>query len=172
LATVKLLLDTHAFLWAIDQPARLSKQAAKALLDGRNELQVSVASIWEIRLKVQAGQLKLPAAPEYLEANLRKLGVKSYLPIELFHVYQTDRWATIHEDPFDRMPVAQAMVEGMTLVSKDAVFAAYGLGCCGRPEGSPAAGSAIPFFESGDAPGPSRWKGPLVNRPVSPGAGR
>ena len=124
---MKLLLDTHAFLWAIDQPARLSKKVTKALLDERNELHVSVASVWEIRLKVQAGKLKLPAEPEYLESHLRKLGVKSYLPIGLFHVYQTDRLAMIHKDPFDRLLVAQALVEGMTLVSKDAVMAAYGV---------------------------------------------
>jgi PIN domain nuclease of toxin-antitoxin system len=127
MATLKLLLDTHVFLWAIDQPGMLSRKVKKALLEERNELYVSVASIWEIRLKIQAGKLKVPMEPEYLESNLRKLGLKAYVPVELFHVYQTDRLAMIHKDPFDRLLVAQAMVEGMTLVSKDAAIAAYGV---------------------------------------------
>jgi PIN domain nuclease of toxin-antitoxin system len=127
MATLKLLLDTHVFLWAIDQPGMLSRKVKKALLEERNELYVSVASIWEIRLKIQAGKLKVPMEPEYLESNLRKLGLKAYVPVELFHVYQTDRLAVIHKDPFDRLLVAQAMVEGMTLVSKDAAIAAYGV---------------------------------------------
>lgn len=127
MATLKLLLDSHVFLWAIDQPGMLSKRVKKALLDEENDLHVSVASIWEIRLKLQAGKLKIPMEPEYLESNLRKLGVKAYLPVELFHIYQTDRLARIHKDPFDRLLVAQAMVEGMTLVSKDAAIAAYGV---------------------------------------------
>ncbi len=127
MATLKLLLDSQVFLWAIDQPGMLSKKAKKALLDEGNELYVSVASIWEIRLKVQAGKLKLPKGPEYLESNLRKLGVKAYLPVELFHIYQTDQLEMIHKDPFDRLLVAQAMVEGMTLVSKDAAIAKYGV---------------------------------------------
>lgn len=124
---MKLLLDTHVFLWAIDQPGWLSKKAKKALLDERNQLFVSVASIWEIRLKMQAGKLKLPIEPEYLESNLRKLGILAYLPVELFHVYQTDRLAMVHKDPFDRLLLAQAMVEGMVLVSKDPLLRAYGL---------------------------------------------
>ena len=124
---MKLLLDTHVFLWAIDQPGRLSKKVKKALLDERNQLFVSVASIWEIRLKMQAGKLKLPIEPEYLESNLRKLGILAYLPVELFHVYQTDRLAMVHKDPFDRLLLAQAMVEGMVLVSKDPLLRAYGL---------------------------------------------
>jgi PIN domain nuclease of toxin-antitoxin system len=127
MATLKLLLDTHVFLWAIDQPGMLSRKVKKALLEERNELYVSVASIWEIRLKIQAGKLKVPMEPEFLESNLRKLGLKAYVPVELFHVYQTDRLAVIHKDPFDRLLVAQAMVEGMTLVSKDAAIAAYGV---------------------------------------------
>jgi PIN domain nuclease of toxin-antitoxin system len=127
MASLKLLLDTHVFLWAIDQPASLSKKAKKALMDEANQLYVSVASIWEIRRKVQAGKLKLPMAPEYLESNLRKLGVKAYLPIELFHIYQTDRLPPIHSDPFDRLLLAQAMVEGMTLVSRDKAISSYGI---------------------------------------------
>lgn len=113
----------------------LSKRAAQALLDEENDLYISVASIWEIRLKVQAGKLRLPMESEYLESNLRKLGVRSYLSIELFHVYQTDRLAMVHKDPFDRLLVAQAMTEGMTLVSKDEAMQLMGFRCCGRHRG-------------------------------------
>ena len=82
---MKLLLDSHVLLWAIDQPELLSKKARAALLNESNELYVSVGSIWEISLKVQSGKLKLPAHPDYLESNLRKLGVHGYLAIALFH---------------------------------------------------------------------------------------
>ena len=119
------MLDSHVLLWAIDQPELLSKKARAALLNESNELYVSVGSIWEISLKVQSGKLKLPAHPDYLESNLRKLGVHGYLAIALFHVYQLAKLPLIHKDPFDRLLVSQAIVEGLTLVTKDKVIGEY-----------------------------------------------
>lgn len=122
---MKLLLDSHVLLWAIDQPELLSKKVRTALLNESNELFVSVGSMWEISLKVQSGKLKLPSHPDYLELNLRRLGVQGYLAVELFHVYQVAKLPLIHKDPFDRLLVSQAIVEGMTLVTKDRVISKY-----------------------------------------------
>lgn len=122
---MKLLLDSHVLLWAIDQPELLSKKVRTALLNESNELFVSVGSMWEISLKVQSGKLKLPSHPDYLELNLRRLGVQGYLAVGLFHVYQVAKLPLIHKDPFDRLLVSQAIVEGMTLVTKDRVIREY-----------------------------------------------
>ena len=81
--------------------------------------------MWEISLKVQSGKLKLPSHPDYLELNLRRLGVQGYLAVGLFHVYQVAKLPLIHKDPFDRLLVSQAIVEGMTLVTKDRVISEY-----------------------------------------------
>ena len=81
--------------------------------------------MWEISLKVQSGKLKLPSHPDYLELNFRRLGVQGYLAVGLFHVYQVAKLPLIHKDPFDRLLVAQAIVEGMTLVTKDRVIREY-----------------------------------------------
>jgi PIN domain nuclease of toxin-antitoxin system len=122
---MKLLLDSHVLLWAIDKPKLLSKRVKKALLDDANELHASVASMWEIALKARAGKLHLPAAPGYLEEHLRELGIQKYLAIGVFHVRQLEKLPPIHRDPFDRMLVAQAMAERLTLVSKDELLRKY-----------------------------------------------
>ena len=122
---LKLLLDTHVLIWAIDNPNLLSRRVQKALLDGANELHASVVSLWEIRLKVEAGKLAMPSDAGFLEDNFRKVGVKRYLPLELLHIHQLVKLPLIHKDPFDRILLAQALAEGWTLVSKDANLAKY-----------------------------------------------
>ena len=122
---MKLLLDTHALLWAIDNPKLLSEKVRQAILDESNQLYASVVSVWEIALKVQAGKLELPMDSSFLEENFRRLGIQSYLPLGLFHVQQISKLPPIHKDPFDRILVAQAIVEGWILVSKDQHFAQY-----------------------------------------------
>lgn len=122
---MRLLLDSHVLLWAIDSPQKLPVAVRKAILDESNELYASVASIWEILLKVQIGKLVLPEVDDFLRSHLRKLGIRSYLPVSLSHVMQTARLPLIHKDPFDRLLVAQAIVEDLVLVSKDIVFRQY-----------------------------------------------
>lgn len=122
---MKFLLDTHVLIWAIDTPNLLSLKVRKALVDDSNELYVSVASLWEIALKVQAGKLSFPDDPSFLEGHLRSLGIKSYLQLGLFHVYQLAKLPILHKDPFDRILLAQAMVEGWTFVTKDRNLSAY-----------------------------------------------
>ena len=122
---MKLLLDTHVLLWAIGRPELLSQKARQAMLDETNELVASVASIWEITIKVQAGKLELPVDADYLETNLRKLGVTKYLPVDLYHVYRLARLPLLHKDPFDRLLIAQARVEKMTLLTRDESIRRY-----------------------------------------------
>ena len=122
---MRLLLDTHVLLWAIVEPESLSARVSAALLDEGNAVLASAASLWEISLKAQAGKLSIPARPEFLEAQFRLLGVSAYLPIEISHVYRARELPPIHKDPFDRMLVAQALVENLTLVSRDRMIAQY-----------------------------------------------
>ena len=122
---MRLLLDSHVLLWAIDSPDLLSKQASAVIVDERNELYVSVVSMWEIAIKAGAGKLHFPGTANFLEAHLERLGVWSYLPVTLSHVRRVSKLPAVHKDPFDRMLVAQAITERLSLVSKDAHFEKY-----------------------------------------------
>lgn len=110
-------------MWAFDEPERLPHVVRDALLDARYELCASVVSLWEIAAKVQKG--KLATQLELLEGRLREIGISRYVPVELAHVRQLSRLPPIHNDPFDRMLVAQAVVEGLTLVTGDAALRQY-----------------------------------------------
>ncbi|HEV8145235.1 MAG TPA: type II toxin-antitoxin system VapC family toxin [Bryobacteraceae bacterium] len=121
------LLDTHAFLWAIGDPRRLSKRADALILDSKNELMLSAVSIWEIALKVQSGKLVLPASREYFDAHLTQLGVRSVLAISPMHVYGVLDLPPVHKDPFDRLLAAQCLSERMSLISADKIFRDYGV---------------------------------------------
>jgi PIN domain nuclease of toxin-antitoxin system len=118
---MKLLLDTHALLWALAQPERLSGEARAAIADARNAVFVSAASSWEIEIKTALGKLRTP--PD-LEAQLTERRFLE-LPIRLKHALALRRLPLHHRDPFDRMLVAQAMVEGLTLVTSDEQVLAY-----------------------------------------------
>jgi PIN domain nuclease of toxin-antitoxin system len=116
-----LLLDTHVLLWWLDDPTQLSKQAWKAIRDGRNTVYVSAAAAWEIALKKAIGKLR---APDDLEAALDANGFLP-LPITVPHALALRLLPEHHRDPFDRMLVAQALYEGFRLVSRDADIAKY-----------------------------------------------
>lgn len=122
---MRLLLDTHVLIWAVLEPELLSARVSAALLDEGNEVLASAASLWEILLKAQAGKLPIPPRPEFLETHFRMLGVGVYLPIEISHIYRVGELPPIHKDPFDRILVAQALVENLTLVSQDRMIAQY-----------------------------------------------
>jgi PIN domain nuclease of toxin-antitoxin system len=121
---MKLLLDTHAFLWFIEDNPRLSVEA-KALLESDVELLISAASLWEIAIKASLGKLTLAQPydtfiPQQLEQNMIEI-----LPIELAHLAIVSALPFYHRDPFDRLLIAQAMAERLPLVSADAAFDAY-----------------------------------------------
>lgn len=120
---MRLLLDTHTLLWVLAEPERLDATAREALRDGRNEALVSAASIWEIAIKRAAGKLR---APDDLIAVTAASGFGS-LPITASHAHAAGALPLHHRDPFDRMLVAQARVESLTIVTRDQRLVAYGV---------------------------------------------
>jgi len=121
---VKVLLDTHAVLWAMAEPTRLSRKARRFLASGAGPL-VSAATLWEITLKAQAGKLILPASPaRFLEAHLAELQAIT-LPVRPNHVFRTFALPRHHKDPFDRLLIAQALEEGAAIMTADRLIASY-----------------------------------------------
>jgi PIN domain nuclease of toxin-antitoxin system len=121
---MKAILDTHAFLWAIAGDTRMSQQA-RDIFGGPSDLWLSIASIWEIIIKVQLGKLGLPQpAGPYVLGKLAENGIKT-LAINLDHLLAFERLPMHHRDPFDRMLVAQSLQEKLPLVTADRVFEKY-----------------------------------------------
>jgi PIN domain nuclease of toxin-antitoxin system len=121
---VKLLLDTHLLLWAAGQPHRLSTAARKLIHAPANDLLFSAASIWEVVIKRGLGRSDFQADPRLLRRGLLDNGYTE-LPVLSEHVTAIDNLPLIHKDPFDRLLVAQATVEGITLLTADSVVAQY-----------------------------------------------
>jgi PIN domain nuclease of toxin-antitoxin system len=121
---VKLLLDTHILLWAASQPERLSV-AARRLIDAPiNELLFSSACIWEVVIKRGRGRKDFEVDPRLLRRGLLDNGYAE-LTITSQHAIVVDTLPPLHRDPFDRILVAQAMVEGVTLITADPIVAKY-----------------------------------------------
>lgn len=122
---MKILLDTHVFLWAISGDRRLSRAHREIYSNATSELYLSVASVWEILIKTALGKLPLPTpvAP-YISSQMEANRVSS-LPIRLPHLIELEMLPQVHRDPFDRMLVAQARSEGIPIVSSDASFRKY-----------------------------------------------
>jgi PIN domain nuclease of toxin-antitoxin system len=122
---VKLLLDTQCWLWWFSQPERLSEEAINQIADETNKVWFSVASVWEIGIKVSIGKLPLPEKiDDYISTRMIQLGARS-LEITASHALQASALPLFHRDPFDRMLIAQSQIEGMTLVSADSMFDRY-----------------------------------------------
>ncbi len=121
---MKLLLDTHVLLWAAGQPERLSTAARDLLENHENELMFSAASLWEVAIKSSLGREDFRAQPGVLRRGLLDNGYVE-LPVASQHAVCVAALPPIHKDPFDRMLVAQAQVEGITLLTCDPVVALY-----------------------------------------------
>jgi PIN domain nuclease of toxin-antitoxin system len=121
---MKLLLDTHTFIWWDSDPTRLSARVLSALKAPVNEIYLSVVSIWEIVIKVQLGKLSLRLALAETMAHQQANGMK-VLPVTLEHSLALSRLPLLHKDPFDRLLIAQAGVESAELVSSDHLFRQY-----------------------------------------------
>ncbi|HKI02469.1 MAG TPA: type II toxin-antitoxin system VapC family toxin [Thermoanaerobaculia bacterium] len=122
---MRLLLDTHCWLWFLLTPERLNEEARKILIDNENEIFFSAASTWEIVIKFGLSKLKLPQPPsEYIPDRLTILGHES-LPIRQEHVLRIEGLPSYHRDPFDRILVAQAQAESLQLMTADRVLTAY-----------------------------------------------
>jgi PIN domain nuclease of toxin-antitoxin system len=120
---MRLLLDTHTVLWSLSSPAQLTADARAAIEDGRNEVLVSAASAWEIAIKRALGRLK---APDDLTSAM-EAAVFAALPITIPHALAAGALPPHHRDPFDRMLIAQARLEDLTIVTRDPRFARYGV---------------------------------------------
>jgi PIN domain nuclease of toxin-antitoxin system len=124
---MRLLLDTHTFLWWVNGGPSVSRRARSAIGDAANECFLSLASSWEIAIKVSLGKLKLPTAPErFIPEQLRANAFRE-LPIEIGHVGRVARMPFHHRDPFDRLLAAQALEERLAIVSADTIFQRYGI---------------------------------------------
>lgn len=124
---MKALLDTHSFLWFLAGDTRLSAPARQTIEDLNNEIFISTASLWEIAIKVSLGKLNLGGPYEQFipgELNRQRIEV---LPIEVGHLSVVSKLPLHHRDPFDRLIIAQALTEGMPIISVDDVFDAYGV---------------------------------------------
>ena len=121
---MKLLLDTHLLLWAAGEPKRLPKDIRTLLEDRDNELLFSAASLWEVAIKSGLGREDFRVEARLLRRGLLDNGY-SELPIVSDHVVAIESLPPIHKDPFDRVLVAQATVEGITLLTNDPVVAQY-----------------------------------------------
>ncbi len=122
---MKLLLDTQCWLWWFAQPERLNSEAIAQIDNETNELWLSVASVWEMGIKVAIGKLPLPEPLDsYISSRMMQLGAKS-LSITASHAVQASALPLHHRDPFDRMLIAQAQMEEMMLVSADSIFRQY-----------------------------------------------
>ena len=122
---MKLLLDTHTLLWVLRDPERLSIAARTALSDPSNQLGVSIATLWEITIKIGAGKLILPGSDVMLLAEQLDAFRIELLPILPAHLRTLQQLPLHHRDPFDRMLIAQAIAESMLLVSVDVQIRQY-----------------------------------------------
>ena len=121
---MRLLLDTHVFLWLQTTPERL-KGHLTLVEDERNELVVSAASSWEIAIKHQLGRLPLPEEPaRYVPSRIQMIGAQP-LPVAHSHALAVAALPALHGDPFDRLLVAQALLEDLTILTADQTVARY-----------------------------------------------
>src|SRR5262249_34386379 len=122
---MRYLLDTHTFMWADSDPSRLSTKAAAAISDPENTILISLVSIWEIQIKHQLGKLPLAIPLNEIIERQRNENAFELLPITLPHVLALDGIPLHHRDPFNRLLIAQAQVEGLTLISHDSLMTQY-----------------------------------------------
>jgi PIN domain nuclease of toxin-antitoxin system len=119
------LLDTHVFIWMDSDPSLLSASVEGLLKDKQNAVYISVVSVWEMQIKVQIGKLTLSAPVEKLVQEQRDNNDLNILPVTLAHALKVGDLPLHHKDPFDRLLVAQAIVEDFTLITKEPILSQY-----------------------------------------------
>jgi PIN domain nuclease of toxin-antitoxin system len=125
----RFLLDSHVFLWAKENPGKIGEEALAAIKASQNEMLVSIAGLWELAIKAANGKLPTYAAmiaggSDGLTRSLRDSKME-LLPLELSHALAAAALPQHHRDPFDRMMIAQAFAENLTLITRDRVFSRY-----------------------------------------------
>ena len=131
---MKYLLDTEVWLWSLADPDRIDPEARQLIAEGQEELYLSAASSWEISIKSALGKLRLPLPPaRFVPETLAAQGIRP-LSITHAHALGVSELPLHHKDPFDRLLIAQALAEGMTILTADRSFARYGVDVfwCGR----------------------------------------
>lgn len=126
---MRLLLDTHTFIWFIEGHPDLSDLAKSLIEDPENERLLSIASLWEIAIKTSLGRINLNMSIQQLVENHVYGNAIALLPIAPSCLDSLANLAFYHKDPFDRLIIAQAMVEELTIVSKDGLFDGYDVDC-------------------------------------------
>ena len=122
-----ILLDTQGFIYAINSPELLPSKTKKIYNNSEIEIYLSMASIWEMSIKVSLGKLKFSnPLKEIIQTSIKETGL-SILPIQAEHLYIVENLPFHHKDPFDRLIAAQALAEKMSLISTDSAFDAYGV---------------------------------------------
>jgi PIN domain nuclease of toxin-antitoxin system len=124
---MRLLLDSHTFLWWVKDDPALSRRARAAIADPDNECFLSHASVWEMAIKASLGKLRLPSTVERFVVEQAAANSFQLLSITLAHIASVEGLPFHHRDPFDRLLVAQALHEDMALVSRDSSLKAYGV---------------------------------------------
>jgi PIN domain nuclease of toxin-antitoxin system len=122
---LKLLLDTHCWLWWLSEPQKLTSSMLEAISNSENELFLSVASIWEIAIKVGIGKLTIPQSLSRLVTEQLPEDNLKILDIQAIHALKIEELPIHHQDPFDRILIAQALSENLTVITKDRKFTAY-----------------------------------------------
>ena len=134
---MRLLIDTQCWLWSLSEPERLNVEARRVIAGSQNAVLLSAASSWEIAIKVGLRKLKLPEPPSrYVPARLAEQGM-SALPVEHVHALRVAELPPHHHDPFDRLLVAQAQIERMTLLTADPQIVVYDVDTLWAGEGDP-----------------------------------
>ena len=124
---MRALIDTHTFLWWTTDDSQLSTCARDLIADGDNEIFLSAASVWEMVIKTARGKLILPEAPaDYITSRMSRYRFRA-LPIQMDHTLKVYELPPIHQDPFDRMLIAQSLTESIPLVTKDETIRQYGV---------------------------------------------
>ncbi len=122
---MRILLDTHAFLWWVTDDEQLSRRARRIISDGNNEVFFSAASAWEIAIKSTLGRVTLPEdAERYIPKQVEENAFQ-VLPVRVQHALRVATLPDVHRDPFDRLLVAQALIEELAILSKNPRLAGY-----------------------------------------------
>ena len=122
---MKILLDTHCWLWWISEPERLKESARRQIIDRRNEIYLSAASSWEIAIKYAIGELGLPEPPQDFVPKRLARDAISPLPVQHLHALHVAALPHHHKDPFDRLIISQAIIERIAIMTVDPQFKAY-----------------------------------------------
>jgi PIN domain nuclease of toxin-antitoxin system len=124
---MKVLVDTHTFLWALLQDHRLTPKATQILRSDEHELLFSLVSLWEIAIKIKTGKLNtIGSSVAYIRDEMDAYGMQ-LLPIRYEHILQLESLPRHHGDPFDRLLIAQALTESLPIFTGDRIFASYGI---------------------------------------------